>query len=91
MLVAGITQAQVNIQGSVTNPLKQPLQGATVTLFVAGGKTGTAITNGAGYFIFGNVTPNAACRLTVQYVGKKTALQTFTASENKMLTIELQD
>ncbi len=91
MLVAGITHAQVNIQGSVTNTLKQPLQGAAVTLFVEGGKTGTAITNGAGYFIFSNITLNAACRLTVQYVGKKTALQTFSASENKTLAIELED
>jgi len=91
MLIAVFTQAQVTIKGTVTTQLKQPLQGATVTLYVSGSKTGTAITDGNGYFQLGNITTNAACKITVQYIGKKTVEQNFTANENKTLAITLED
>ncbi len=91
MLIAAIAQAQVTVKGIVTGKLKEPIQGATVTLYIQNNKAGTAITNASGYFEFGNITPNAACRVTVQYVGKKTLEQTFVTNENKTLAFTLEE
>jgi iron complex outermembrane receptor protein len=83
--------AQVSVKGTVNGPQQQPLQGATVTLFIQNSKTATAVTGNNGSFEFANIKINTACRLTVQYTGKKTAEQSFTTGESNNFTFTLED
>lgn len=90
VLIAALTHAQITVKGTVTNAQDQPLQGATITL-LENNKTLSTATNDKGYFEFKTIIPNAVCKLTAAYVGKKNFEENFTAGGDKTFTITLTD